>query len=494
MKAIIVLFDSLRRDFLPPYGNDWVHAPNFSRLAKKSVTFNRCYVGSMPCMPARRELHTGRSNFLHRAWGPLEPFDDSMPQMLRDNGTYTHLTSDHGHYWEDGGCTYHTRYSSWELARGQEGDPWKGEVADPEAPDHLGKELRQDWINRKYWKSEDQMSQTIVFDNGVQFLDTNASEDNWLLQVECFDPHPPFVAPERFRDLYPSDYDGPQFDFPPYRPVSEEERAGIDECRRNYAALVSKCDKSLGRVMDAMDAHNLWDDTMLIVTTDHGFMLGEHDWWCFVNQPFYNTTAHKPLFIWDPRSGRANVTRDAMVQMTDVPATLMDYFGMDLPRDMEGYALGDTIKNDTPVRDAAMFGVFGGQVNVTDGRYVYMRAPTREDSRPLYNYTHMPTHMHARFSIEEMRTMEAVPPLPFTKGCPVMRIEAKPFFRSQHEFGNLLFDMETDFGQESPLDDPEIEAHMVKLLIREMIRNHAPSEQYTRLGLPQPQGCPLAEH
>ena len=117
----MVMFDSLNRRMLPPYGCNWVYAPNFTRLSEMSVTFDNCYVGSMPCMPARRELHTGRYNFLHRSWGPMEPFDDSMPEILKNRGIYTHLISDHAHYWEDGGCNYHTRYSSWEISRGQEG-------------------------------------------------------------------------------------------------------------------------------------------------------------------------------------------------------------------------------------------------------------------------------------------------------------------------------------------------------------------------------------
>ena len=125
------MFDTLNRHMLPPYGCDWVHAPNFERLATRSVTFNNCYVGSMPCMPARRELHTGRYNFLHRSWTPLEPFDNSMPQILGENGIYSHLITDHQHYWEDGGATYHNRYSSYEFVRGQEGDAWKGHVDDP---------------------------------------------------------------------------------------------------------------------------------------------------------------------------------------------------------------------------------------------------------------------------------------------------------------------------------------------------------------------------
>ena len=72
MKAVLLMFDSLNRRMLPPYGGDWVHAPNFQRLARRTVTFDNCYIGSMPCMPARREFHTGRYNFMHRSWGPLE--------------------------------------------------------------------------------------------------------------------------------------------------------------------------------------------------------------------------------------------------------------------------------------------------------------------------------------------------------------------------------------------------------------------------------------
>ena len=105
MKVIMVTYDSLNTRFLPNYGCDWVKAPNFERFGRMAVTFDHCYCGSMPCMPARRELHTGRYNFLHRCWGPIEPYDDSMPEILSKNGYHAHLVSDHGHYWEDGGCT-----------------------------------------------------------------------------------------------------------------------------------------------------------------------------------------------------------------------------------------------------------------------------------------------------------------------------------------------------------------------------------------------------
>ena len=94
MRAIVLMFDSLNRRMLPPYGDTPTHAPNFARLAERTAVFDNCYAGSMPCMPARRELHTGRYNFRHRSWSPLEPFDDSVPEMLRKAGDYTHLVTD----------------------------------------------------------------------------------------------------------------------------------------------------------------------------------------------------------------------------------------------------------------------------------------------------------------------------------------------------------------------------------------------------------------
>ena len=77
----MVMFDSLNRRYLPPYGCAWTNCPNFARLAERTVTFDNSYIASMPCMPARRDLLTGRYNFLHRSWGPLQPFDDALTRI-----------------------------------------------------------------------------------------------------------------------------------------------------------------------------------------------------------------------------------------------------------------------------------------------------------------------------------------------------------------------------------------------------------------------------
>ncbi|MEU7515952.1 sulfatase [Streptomyces sp. NPDC042898] len=485
MKAIMVMFDSLNRRMLPPYGSDWTHTPNFARLAERAVTYENAYAGSLPCMPARRELHTGRHNFLHRSWGPLEPFDDSMPELLSQNGVYTHLASDHPHYWEDGGATYHGRYNTWEFFRGQEGDPWKGHVADPEMPEGLKRmrtpAYRQDWINRSYMATEDRHPQTLTFDAGLEFVRTNKDADRWFVQIETFDPHEPFFSHQRYKDLYPHEYDGPHFDWPDYKRVTETDDQ-VAHARFEYAALLSMCDRSLGRVLDTMDELELWDDTLLIVNTDHGFLLGEKGWWAKWVQPWYNELVHLPLFAWDPRHpGAAGERRSALVQTIDLAPTILEYFGVDRPADMQGVPL--SVADDTPVREAGLFGAHGGHVNVTDGRYVYMRAPVSPDNAPLYEHTLMPTHMRGRFSPAELVDAELAEPFGFTKGVRTLRTPGRSLL-NPYQHGTLLFDLESDPEQLAPLVDDVAELRMASLLAGLLRESDAPPSQYERLGLP----------
>lgn len=484
MKTIILMFDSLNRHMLSPYADTFVDAPNFARLASRTVTFDNFYAGSMPCMPARRELHTGRYNFLHRSWGPLEPFDDSMPEMLRNAGIHTHLVSDHPHYWEDGGATYHTRYTTWEFFRGQEGDPWKGVVSAPGGPAGPASELkRQDRINRSYMSSEAEHSQTRTVEAGLEFMSTNASADNWLLQLELFDPHEPFFTPQSYKEQYPHDYDGPEFDWPGYRKVVEP-RTQVEHARYEYAALVSMCDRSLGQVLDLMDELDLWKDTLLIVNTDHGFLLGEHGWWAKSVQPWFNELVHLPMFMWDPRNASHDTRRGDLAQTIDIAPTVLRWFGLEPTRDMQGNDLALAPAAVVDGHDGALFGIHGGHVNVTDGRYVYMRGAVEQSNGPLEEYTLMPTHMRARFSVAELADWEPAEPLSFTKGVRTMCVPSLPSWTNPWLHGTLLFDLAVDPAQGHPIQDDALELQMLRLLARRMHESDAPRSQFDRLGMP----------
>lgn len=510
MKAIMVMFDSLNRRMLSTYGCRDVHTPAFDRLAQRAVTFDNCYIGSMPCMPARRELHTGRYNFLHRSWGPIEPFDDSMPEILRKNGIYTHLVSDHQHYWEDGGATYHGRYNTWEISRGQEGDLWKGQVADPDmsgykdtkdaATKKVMKQLgaqdlnRQDAINRQFLKREEDMPQAVTFRNGLEFLKRNHEQDRWFLQIETFDPHEPFFASERFREMYPDpDYTGQEFDWPPYERVSQTAEE-VEHCRKRYRALVSMCDYYLGTVLDAMDTYNLWEDTMLIVNTDHGFLLGEHGWWAKSSMPYYNEIAHIPMFIWDPRSGARGERRQSLVQNIDVAPTLLTYFGLEPTPDMLGKSLERTIASDEAVRQYALFGSHGSHINITDGNYVYMRCP--ETGKQMYEYTLMPMHMRSLFSAEELQDVQLSEPFSFTKNCKVLKVpvENKNPLADPVRFGTRLYNLQADPGQMTIVrDNPKKEVELTEAICVLMKENDAPKELYQVYGVNPDQPYTLAD-
>ncbi|MFD2348093.1 sulfatase-like hydrolase/transferase [Sinorhizobium terangae] len=502
MNAVFVLFDSLNRHVLAPYRGQRVPTPNFSRLAGRAATFERHYVGSLPCMPARRDLQTGRLSFLHRSWGPLEPFDNSFPELLREAGCYSHLVTDHFHYFEDGGATYHTRYDSYDFIRGQEGDPWKAMVQPPwerlrqmyherQFSQSARDKFRRNIVNREFIKEESDFPSMQCFAAGLEFIERNRTADNWLLQIETFDPHEPFTAPERFREAFTTGWNGPIRDWPRYGRVDELPEE-CEELRANYYALVALCDFLIGQLLDYFDQHDLWRDTALVVTTDHGFLLGEHDFWAKNRMNMYEEIVHIPLFAYDPRRpGSAGVRRSALTQTIDLAPTFLDLFGVPAVAEMEGHSLLPLFDADRSLRRGALFGYFGGAINATDGRYTYHRFPPDPRSQELYQYTLMPTHIWEPFTPEELAGASLQQPLPFTKGAPVLKvpvIERSPMYDNYGpgallESETRLYDLANDPGQNTPLVSPEIEGAMTRLMQDLMRANDAPPEAYARVGI-----------
>ncbi len=501
MKTVCLLFDSLNRNALGCYGGRVIETPNFDRLAEKTVTFDRHYVGSMPCMPARRDLMTGRLSFLHRSWGPLEPFDITFPEHLhRERNVYSHLVTDHFHYWEDGGATYHTRFDSHEFIRGQEGDRWKAVVEpdwdDLNAPYHP----RQRDTSRRSYKAQNILNRTAVtdeesfpislcFDHGLDFLDRNRDADGWYLQLETFDPHEPFHVPDHYRGN--QKWSGGIRDWPHYGRVDElpEEAA---ELRDNYYALVKMCDAHLGRLLDYFDAHDMWKDTCLIVTTDHGFLLGEHDFWAKNRMTLYQEIANIPLFFHDPRSPMPGTRSKALTQTIDLAATLYHLFECPLPATCEGISLSPAAD---ATRQAVTFGYFGGAVNVADGRYTYHRYPDKLFDQSVFQYTLMPTHIFSFFTNEELSQASLSDGFGFTQGAKLLKvpvIESSPMNTAYGpgvllESETRLYDIGNDPLQNTPLDNRDIESMMRQHMTRLMEINEAPPEAYTRLGLDIPQ-------
>lgn len=499
MKTVYVLFDSLNLRALSCYREAPIQTPNFDRFSQRAMTFDNHYVGSLPCMPARRDLHTGRLNFMHRSWGPLEPFDNSMPQILSSHGIYTHLISDHFHYFEDGGTGYHTRYNTWEFIRGQEYDAWKAMV---EPPIDRFKEMYSDrhyndensirlqhQINNEFINDEADFPAAKCFESAFQFLDTNRSADNWMLHLECFDPHEPFKAPKRFKDALKSDYKGPILDWPKYGKVHENPEE-IVEIRRNYACLVAMCDEYFGRLLDYFDEHEMWEDTCLILTTDHGFLLSEHDWWGKNLMPYYDEISHIPLIIYNPSMPeKAGTRHSVLTQTADLMPTILDVFEVPIPKEVTAKSIFGVLKG-APQHTSVTYGMFGGPIGVNNGEYSLFIYPPNLSSEELGEYTLMPNHLDGPFSGEELATSQLKEPFDFTKGQKILRVNALNSARrpgahdsiSSIHFETSLYHNLSDPKQLNAIDDPDIVSQLRGEVLSTLEKHEAPEDYYSWMG------------
>jgi arylsulfatase A-like enzyme len=401
MNIILVLVDSLNKDCLRSYNADTVcKTPNLDRFAEKSAVFDDHYVGSLPCMPARREIMAGRKEFLWRPWGGMEVFDPRMPKEIAKQGYNTAMVTDHYHYWEEEANGYMQGFKSIELVRGHEVDGWKvpdDSVEDPPWVKNVAKyraaeHIRQYAANVKDFKGEEDYFAPKVFQGACNWLDENAAKGPFMMQVECFDVHEPFDVPEPYASMYT---DGHKDDFniwPPYQVYADLERF-MDEAspeqhaflRAQYMGKVTMMDTWLGKFMDKLDALDLWDNTMVVFTTDHGHDLGERR--AFGKQfPHYDSHANIPFMVWHPdKPGHRRVS--GLTQTVDLFATLIDASGGEIPQtNRHSNSILPMINGTGPSpHHAVTYGTFGQGICVTDGDWTLFRAPI--EGKPLYTYS-----------------------------------------------------------------------------------------------------------
>jgi arylsulfatase A-like enzyme len=285
--AIVVLLDSLNRHMLGAYGSSEFDTPNLDRLARRSLRFDRHVTGSLPCMPARHDILCGALDFLWKPWGSIELWEDPITYPLRRQGVTTMLASDHPHLFETGGENYHTDFAAWEYLRGHEGDPWKSRpdpswLGHPTLPAAAGVMHRPYDDSRTYFKQELDFPGPRTMQTAADWLDVNAGHhDRFLLFVDEFDPHEPFDTPPPWANRYDPGWEGDLVIWPPYA-IGAVSNGVISErtarhVRANYGSKLSMIDHWLGRLLDRIDAHELWQDSVVILCTDHGHYLGEKD-------------------------------------------------------------------------------------------------------------------------------------------------------------------------------------------------------------------------
>jgi len=504
MKAILILMDSLNRHMMQRYNPDaWMKTPNIDTFAGESIQFDGHWVGSAPCMPARRDIFTGRLNFLERGWGPIEPYDVTFPRLMQEKGVFTHIITDHHHYFEIGGEHYCQQFDTWDFIRGQEHDRYVSRVNGPALPDqYLGIMTTQYELNRQRFESDREYPTPVTFQHACDWVRDNRGADDFFLHVEVFDPHEPFDCPQEFLDLYEDDWQGPHYDWSSYSKVGSPRNPehGIEHLRKAYAATATMTDKWFGTFIDTLKENGMYDDTMIILTSDHGHLLGEHGWTAKNDMHVYNEIGHIPLFIHMPQGQGAGTHIDALTQNIDLMPTLCDCFDLETPDRVKGKSLLPLIDGETDkLRDACIYGWFSKAVNVTDGTYTYLRVPQRADNSPCYSYCStldtlnkfigVPNVVRGKRGGTSSADRFEVGPFLEHTSYPVFKVpfeNAEVFAASITPLldeGTLLFDIENDYAQQKALRDPEVEAQMIQKLKDCMIEADSPVEQFERLGI-----------
>lgn len=379
--VILIQIDSLNRHFLRAYGNDWVKTPNLDAFAERAVVFEQHFTGSLPCMPARREIWAGVEEFWWRPWGPLEPWDEPIAYHANRAGIITQLITDHYHFFEWGAHSYHHDFAGYEFIRGHEHD------------NHITAPLEQvpAWAARmvsehgesaliylrnvaSFSREEDYFAPKVMR-AAAEWIERNHEHDRFFLHIDSFDVHEPFHVPEPYLRQY-TDEDPEKFSpWPRYGRSDQGDLAlssrDLAWVRAQFAGKLSMVDAWLGRVFDALSRHDLWQDTTVIITTDHGHYLGEHDRIGKPASPLWNTLTHIPLLVWHPGQNTRRV--QALTQTVDLHATVLDLLGLSSKAAHSRSFLPVLLGKTDVHRELAVFGYANARVGVTDGQWTLLR-------------------------------------------------------------------------------------------------------------------------
>jgi arylsulfatase A-like enzyme len=495
--AVVVLLDSLNRHMLAAYGGREFATPNLDRFAKRAVRFDTHYAGSLPCMPARHDILCGALDFLWKPWGSIEIWEEPVTVPLRRAGVTTKLVSDHPHLFEVGGENYHSDFMAWDYQRGHEGDPWQTRP-DPSwigAPDFGRGHMPYD-DSRGWFRDEADFPGPRTLSAAARWLERDAPHhDRFLLFVDEFDPHEPFDTPEPYASMYDRDWQGPHLIWPPYTAAGLA--SGVLDARQArqlracYGGKLTMIDAWFGRLLDALDRTGAWRDTAVIVCTDHGHYLGEHDAFGKPPVPIYEALGHTPLFIAWP--GVDPGSRTALTTNVDLHATLLDLFGVSSPHRTHGRSLVPVLEGKaSSIRDHVLAGYWGREVHYIDGRHKYVRAP-KAKNEPLSMWSNrwstMPLHRFPDIRLPKPDARAVLDRMPGSMvpviRQPFMAGDALPFWAYGPFQGTRLFDLQEDPGEEVSRHGEAIESQLEEALASALDAIEAPNDQALRLGLGQ---------
>ncbi len=366
---IVVMTDTLRTAFLGCYGNPTIRTPNIDKFARQSVRFTRAYPESLPTIPVRRAIHTGRRAYpFHNyqpvpwdivylpGWQGMDSDEDCLAENLVAAGYHTGLGTDVLPYFAPG-FNFQRGFWQYEYIRGMYMDRWRSVHAVTEQ--QLSKYSSKSDIpasrgaydaphyhaaNTAGRLHEQDTFTARTFQWGMDFLEDNADAQPFYLFVDTWTPHEPWEAPRMYYEMYADpNYQGRtiinvEYTTKSEQGLSDDELANIVA---HYSGLVSLVDTWFGMLMDKLERLGLADNTVVFFTSDHGTNFADNPFE-IVGKPDYSLwpgVMHLPLLVRMPDGLGAGKVVDELVYNLDMSATVYDLAGVEKYQPIDGRSL-----------------------------------------------------------------------------------------------------------------------------------------------------------
>lgn len=415
---LFIIADDLTDTALGCYGNTVCQTPNLDRLAAQGVRFTRAYCQGTYCGPSRASFLSGYYPHATGVQGyisPREAIGDraTWPQHFKNAGYHTARVSKIFHMGVPGGIEEGSDGAddplSWSERFNSPGPEWRapgrGETLEKNPDGRKPVMGGNTFVVVAADGDDDVHADGKTAAKACELLATPRREP-FFLAVGFVRPHVPFVAPKKYFDLYPPEsmvlpekVPGDWDDIPkPGINYKTSVNMQMDEARQKkalagYYAAVSYIDAQVGRVLDALERSGQADNTIVIFTSDHGYHLGEHDFWAKVS--LHDESARVPLLIRAP--GMKPGVRHALVELIDLFPTTVRMCGLEVPARLQGRDLAPVLADPKAAVRDAVFSVAGTSKGLLlrDERWAFLQYG--EDARggvELYDMQTDPRQIH----------------------------------------------------------------------------------------------------
>ena len=374
--VLFIISDDLTSTALSCYGNKVCKTPNIDSLAERGTRFTQAYCQGTYCGPSRASFMSGYYPHATGALGYKNPRPQigdraTWSQHFKNNGYYAARVSKIFHMGVPGGIEQGGHgaddEASWTERFNSKGPEWRA-PGDGETLQN-NPDGKKPAVGGNTFVVVEADGDDLVHSDGktaqkaVELIGKPMESPFWL-GVGFVRPHVPFVAP---RSYYPPFKPYDKMVLPPKIPGDWDDipKAGINYCtsanmkmdlRRQkkavggYYASVAFLDAQVGKVLDALDKSGLRDETIVIFTSDHGFHLGEHDFWAKVS--LRDESSQVPLIISVP--GKKPAVCDSFVELLDLYPTLASLCGLEAQPRLQGKDISEMLNDPThQVRDSA---------------------------------------------------------------------------------------------------------------------------------------------